>query len=97
MGSAAELDANFSPVWGFEVLQEILDRHSHTDNTDRIRVSLAKDRTDAENFARVPQSHIACIDGGVLTSDRQHRLIVHDGPTEYSRWRYPQSSATRHP
>jgi hypothetical protein len=76
MGSAAELDANFSPVWGFEVLEEILDRHSHTDNTDRIRVSLAKDRTDTENLARVLQSHVPCIDGGVLASDCKHHFTV---------------------
>jgi hypothetical protein len=76
MGSAAELDADFSPVRSFKVLEENFHRHSHADNTDRIGVSLSKDRTDAKNFARVLQRHIHRIDDGVLTSCCQHHLIA---------------------
>ena len=62
MGATAELNADFLPLRGLHILEEVLDRHAHADNANRIRIRLTKDSPDAENFGCHFEGHVLCID-----------------------------------
>ena len=47
VSATAELDRNAAPVLALGLLQELLYGHADTDNTDRVRVCLPKDCSDA--------------------------------------------------
>lgn len=61
VGAAAELNTGLAPFRIFDILGNIFKRIAKGDDSDRVRVSLAKDSTKTRDFVSLGQRHVLSI------------------------------------